>query len=56
MKEENRAKRRDHILDIAVEVLAERGYRDANMRVVLWVALLWVVWWLVKRLSGAGVR
>ena len=31
MKEENRAKRRDHILDIAVEVLAERGYRDANM-------------------------
>lgn len=31
MKEENRAKRRDHILDVAVEVLAERGYRDANM-------------------------
>ncbi len=31
MKEENRAKRRDRILDVAVEVLAERGYRDANM-------------------------
>ncbi|MEM8687942.1 MAG: TetR/AcrR family transcriptional regulator [Pseudomonadota bacterium] len=31
MREENRAKRRDHILDVAVEVLAERGYRDANM-------------------------
>ncbi|NNF80742.1 MAG: TetR/AcrR family transcriptional regulator [Rhizobiales bacterium] len=31
MRAENRAKRRDHILDIAIEVLAERGYRDANM-------------------------
>ncbi len=31
MKEDKRAKRRDHILDISVEVLAERGYRDANM-------------------------
>ncbi|MCP5083649.1 MAG: TetR/AcrR family transcriptional regulator [Alphaproteobacteria bacterium] len=31
MRAENRAKRRDHILDIAIEVLSERGYRDANM-------------------------
>lgn len=31
MKEETRAKRRDHILDVAAEVLAERGYRDMNM-------------------------
>ena len=31
MKAENRAKRRDEILDIAIEVLAERGYREANM-------------------------
>ncbi len=31
MREESRAKRRDHILDVAIEVLSERGYRDANM-------------------------
>ena len=31
MKAENRAKRRDHMLDVAVEVLAGHGYRDANM-------------------------
>ncbi len=31
MREETRAKRRDAILDVAIEVLSERGYRDANM-------------------------
>ncbi len=31
MKEETRAKRRDVILDVAIEVLAERGYRDMTM-------------------------
>ncbi|MBU2704768.1 TetR/AcrR family transcriptional regulator [Zooshikella marina] len=31
MKEKLRNKRRDEILDIAVEVLAERGYRNASM-------------------------
>lgn len=31
MKAAERARRRDEILDIAVEVLAERGYRDTSM-------------------------
>jgi AcrR family transcriptional regulator len=31
MKAASRDKRRDEILDVAIEVLSERGYRDASM-------------------------